>query len=333
MARREMKGEGRVKNKGAQDAELLEELNEDAYQAGQNDKQAGRKPTPYRITLLVSPRWEQAFGAGKAKSLVHTAYQRGYKQNPGLLSNSRNNLWIHYGAERGREFAADNNELPGKDYIEFYATRDNSQYSGWQHMTDREHKSANKDYAMGFRQGFKGTKKQRNPGGLETATAVSEGFHGRAAEYIEEIIEIEKYRTKLAHLGDLVELEIVSPSGRTTIPLSFTEHDTEGHVSVASSSNREQLILSGGDQSVDLARFGLDTSRKDYLILGEIYSISYFTDKHHLEGPEYQKDGTAYIHEFGEETGERPYGVYDSLNSRILVAGGAYEVRDTGIWN
>ncbi len=194
-----------------------------------------------------------------------------------------------------------------------------------------------------FTEGFKSAASPswlRNPGEfedeLDSATSVSEGFHGRKPYYIEDILEIERYRTKLAHLGDLVEFEILSSNGRSVIPINFALHDTEEHVSVSSTPDRMQLILSGGDQSIDLESFDLSDNekRKDYVCIGEVFSISYFTDKHHLSGPKYQADGTEYIHKFGEEEGGiRPELMYDRLNERILLIGGSYEVRDEGIYN
>ena len=182
-----------------------------------------------------------------------------------------------------------------------------------------------------------GRKLKNSANGREEATTLSEGFHGRKPDYIEDIIEIERYRTDLAHLGDLVEFEILDYTGRRVIPINFAEHDSDSHVSVASTPDRMQLILSGGDQSIDLESFS-DLSdnekRKDYVCIGEVFSISYFTDKHHLTGPKYQADGTEYIHKFGEEeNGQRPELMYDRLNNRMILIGGSYEVRDEGIYN
>lgn len=180
--------------------------------------------------------------------------------------------------------------------------------------------------------------KESNPGSShESASKVAEGFHGRANTYIEDIIEVEHYRSNLAHLGDLVEFEILDPTGRKVTPINFAEHDSEEHVSVGSTSQRNQLILSGGNQSIDLDSFDdLSDSekQKDLVQIGLIHSISYFTDKHHLEGPKYQQTGTEYIHVFGEEEGgEKPLLVYDKLNCRMWLVGGSYEVRDEGIYN
>lgn len=173
--------------------------------------------------------------------------------------------------------------------------------------------------------------------GEDTATQLTEGFHGRKAQYVEDVIEIEKYRTNLAHLGDLVELEIMAESGRAVIPIEFEEHDTEGHVSVGGTTDRAQILFSGGDQCLDLDSFQDITEeekRKDYVCIGKVYSISYYTDKHHLTGPKYQKDGTEYIHVFGEEKGGKlPTLMYDRLNERMMLVGGSYEIRDEGIYN
>lgn len=173
--------------------------------------------------------------------------------------------------------------------------------------------------------------------GKETAKDVAEGFHGRKSEYVEDILEVEKYRTNFAHLGDLVEFEILDKKGRSVTPISFAEHDSEEHVSLGCTRDRQQLVLYGGDQSLDLESFTDLTEaekRKDYVLIGECYSISYFSDKHHLTGPKYQAKGTEYIHVFGEEEGgERCKLVYEKLNQRIMLIGGSYEVRDEGIWN
>lgn len=184
-------------------------------------------------------------------------------------------------------------------------------------------------------------KQQGNPGldedNYEAATSLAEGFHGRPSRYIEDVLEIERYRTKLAHLGDLVEFEIIDKSGKKVIPISFPARDSGDRVSVSATPDRYQILLTGGNQEIDLEEMedlSDNEKRKDYVCIGEVFSISYFADKYHLEGPKYQKDGTEYIHKFGEEDGgERPKLMYDTLNSRMILIGGSYEVRDEGIYN
>jgi hypothetical protein len=193
---------------------------------------------------------------------------------------------------------------------------------------------------------MRGRKKTKNSGKgveeFEKARELAEGFHGRPARDIEDIIEIERYRTKLAKLGDLIELEVLCKDGDDVIPIAFAseENDSpeEDFVSVSSTPDRRQILFVAGNQIVDLSEFDSELTEnelsKDYVCLGECFSISYWTDKHHLEGPEYQKEGTSYIHKFGEEEGgERPTLVYDRLNERLLLVGGSYEIRDEGIYN
>lgn len=176
---------------------------------------------------------------------------------------------------------------------------------------------------------------------FQKAREVAEGFHGRPARNIEDVIEVERYRTKLAKLGDLIELEVLDKTGKSVTPITFASEennaDEEDYVSASSTPDRNQILFVGGNQIIDLDAFDYlheNELAKDYVFVGECYSISYYTDKHHLEGPKYQKEGTPYIHKFGEEEGgERPFLVYDKLNEHLLLVGGSYEVRDEGIYN
>lgn len=176
----------------------------------------------------------------------------------------------------------------------------------------------------------------KNPSeSLEESAELSRSFHGRDNEYIEDVIEPFNYRRDLAHLGDLTELEVMVDN-KHVVPINFAPPDTEEHVSLSSSPDRRQLYLSGGDQTIDLDEWDELSEwekEKDFVCLGEVFSITYFTDKHHLEGPKSQEKGVEYIHEFGEEGGTRPKLVYDRLNENLTLVGGSYEVRDEGIWN
>jgi len=70
------------------------------------------------------------------------------------------NLWVHNGIERGREYGLDNEYLPASNYIGYYATKINSQYAGWSLMSSREQRSANLEFAKGFKDGFKQSREQ-----------------------------------------------------------------------------------------------------------------------------------------------------------------------------
>ncbi len=178
-------------------------------------------------------------------------------------------------------------------------------------------------------------------------------FHGREPKGITEIIERETYDDTLPILGQLLELNISIDRGKAYIPIVFCKMDgkfpkqnLEEMIQVCGDSGGRNIHFKDGDQFLNidkLAKLGLVDSeylenQKDLTIIGPVWSIVYFTDKAHLEGPKYQKNGAPYEHQFGEEMdkgeyGEQPTLLYDAKNSRILLSGGSYEIRDNGIWN
>lgn len=164
--------------------------------------------------------------------------------------------------------------------------------------------------------------------GEATAEQLAEEFHGRQPLDEVYVEEEEEYRSDLTKLGDLKELEILDRKGKYTIPIQL-DTGTE----LASTPDGKQLIVIGDVRGLDLDR--LEVSRaeqqKDLVEIGPIYTVTYFTDKHHLSGPKYQKDGCEYWHQFGENSGNRPSLVYDKLNGKLLVVGGSYRVKDVGI--
>jgi hypothetical protein len=169
------------------------------------------------------------------------------------------------------------------------------------------------------------------------AAKISTGFHGRENVNFTEVEETYQTPEHLAELGDLRELEVFTDDGKGLIPITFSKSGN-AVVKLGVSTDKAQLYFVGGDQCLDwqkvLDLVGADAERyKHWVQLGVCYSITYWTDKHHLEGPEYQKTGCEYIHEFGEEGGSKPNLVYDTLNERLMLVGGSYEVRDEGIWD
>lgn len=180
-----------------------------------------------------------------------------------------------------------------------------------------------------------------NPGngGAESyqgAAAMSEKWHGRAPREIEEIEEIETYDVNLGKLADLLELNILNLDGKRVTPIGFKDCG----VSLAGKDN--QLFFIGGDQQLSLddlkdlvlGNQEIDGS-KQYIDIGDVYSIAYFADKHHLMGSKAQAKGVDYEHVFGEQTedGQLPGLVYDARNQKLLLVGGSYEIRAEGIWN
>ena len=202
-------------------------------------------------------------------------------------------------------------------------------------------KSKNREHKMP--RGFKNRKPQRNSNNssnfnnssatMDKAIELSKGFHGRDVNEIIDIVEREKYHSKGAILGILIELELLTDEGTTVLPINF-----EGsNINVVGSVDRNNIYFIGGDQSInleDVEEYSESELRKQYLSLGPVYSITYFTDKWHLEGPKYQQKGTPYQHEFGEEEdGELPELVYDIWNKKMMLAGGSYSIEDEGIKN
>lgn len=162
---------------------------------------------------------------------------------------------------------------------------------------------------------------------LETldVTRMSEKFHGRKALEEFDIDETEEYDKNLAVLGDLVELNVIDPDKPNT---EFTISFKKDRPFLCCNAEGSQLEIVGGDQSLPFPDNG------KYLIeLGPIRTISYFTDKHHLEGPKNQRDGVEYEHEFGEEGGKLPCAVYNTRSQKILIVGGDYTIEEEGIAN
>lgn len=183
----------------------------------------------------------------------------------------------------------------------------------------------------------------------EMAKAVASGFHGRDVREVYDVVEIDKYPSNLAEMGILLDLAVIVPGGDSdVVPVVFSEQDypkpgDKCNVKVCATPDRRQIVFKGGDQEIDveelLGELGYEDEEIEALtarykvVLGEVYSIGYFTDKHHLTGPKEQKRGTPYEHKFGEQGGERPMLVYDTVNKRVELVGGGYEIRDEGIWN
>lgn len=177
--------------------------------------------------------------------------------------------------------------------------------------------------------------KRRNPSNDSQAKEMSEKFHGRPSTNLSEAYETETYDENLAGLGELVEFEILQPDGKSVIPISW--QDSPKRPIVCCDGNGENIELVGGDQGLDLDELDIPSvemeTNKREIVIGSIFSISYFADKHHLVGPKIQAKGTEYIHEFGEDGGELPTLVYDRRDKKMKVVGGSYKVEAEGIKN
>lgn len=180
------------------------------------------------------------------------------------------------------------------------------------------------------------------------ARKLAEGFHGRPSRGKIEIAEREKYFSKLFILGELEELGILQSDDIHILPIRFKPNKLIGQ-SIGDSNecvwvcgaNKNQIEFVDGDQQLDFntevcRKLDIDEGEleKQYIRLGPVITITYYTDKSHLEGPKYQANGTTYEHKFAEEkNGKLPELFYDSLNDRCLLVGGSYTITDEGIRN
>jgi hypothetical protein len=190
----------------------------------------------------------------------------------------------------------------------------------------------------------------------EEAEEVARGFHGRDNRESFEVEEEVQYRENLACLGEMLELEVFIETRQSEglVSVCFQRQPRDEIVFLNCSPDRKQLYLIGDTGLPDdwLEEANPTSFEKDKVPIGYVYSISYFADKHHLTGPKQQKNGTEYIHCFGEQTfparpkfegiwklqekivsGLLPEMVYDRLNEGIELIGGGYEVRNEGIWD
>jgi hypothetical protein len=152
-----------------------------------------------------------------------------------------------------------------------------------------------------------------------------ETFHGKPSTETLEYVEEHHYHEHLAELGDLTEMKVATVTG-LDITVSFDGAGTK----LSCNETGNQLYFVGGDQSIDLDGFKMNTDEwlKDHMLLGILYQVTYRTEKGF---DEFQL--TDYYHDVGEETGVQPVLLYDTLNQTLSVAGGQYQVKDVGIVN
>lgn len=164
-------------------------------------------------------------------------------------------------------------------------------------------------------------RRRSNPDELAAAAKVYESFHGKPATSARTVEELHAERDTLAELGRLVSLEVEREGDRRRFVLDFRG------VTLACSPDGGQLYFVGGDQALDLAALGLSKSLpKDHITVGRAVQITYHTRKgfHNFEGVDY-------YHRLGEKGGTPPLLQYDTLNKRLYVTGGTYQVRPEGI--
>lgn len=166
------------------------------------------------------------------------------------------------------------------------------------------------------------TRRTSNP--HNGAAQMYEDFHGRAPSEILTMQEALMTSGDYTALGDMGSLWLEPLKGE---PSHWPDPDIEfvksDKVKLATDSKGKQLYLVGGNQKLPLdylEKHGVSTDKR-FISLGEVYGISYLTTK--------SFDGfrdSEYAHEFGEQTGERPFAFYDAELKRIVLVGGAYSI-------
>jgi len=180
-------------------------------------------------------------------------------------------------------------------------------------------------------------RRAHNPADL--AALAFEKFHGYPPTNFLVVDTPEHYHEYLPDIGELMELVIVPEGERkgirlhgfagTRLAMNEVLADPEGYF--------DQLFLVGGDQSVDVEVFGIESPHEQEL-LGKVVDITYYTVKTHLA----PRDGgeADYNHKFGEESAKRrlriavsPTATYHMLNRNIQLWGGKYSIEEEGIRN
>ena len=188
-----------------------------------------------------------------------------------------------------------------------------------------------------FNNGVRTSFSRRNPE-TKSARKMAEEFHGRKVRSEIIIDELVKEPSDLAVIGRLEEL-VVTPleDCNYEYPISFEKQkSSKNEIWVSCDAEGKQIYFVGGDQNLDNILDQLETKdsfKQTFIVLGFCHFITYFTDKHHLEGDDEQQFGVPYEHEFGEQGGTWPILLYDTENKKMMLSGGTYEVRDVGIWN
>jgi hypothetical protein len=168
--------------------------------------------------------------------------------------------------------------------------------------------------------GFERRHVKRNPNGdAAGAAAMYKTFHGRDPR---EVLEYESALPygDLAALGDLIELDLPD-IGKT---IGF---ERDGVV-LAANPEGTQLFAVGGDQDLSKAAELADDPTKEFIDFGPIESVTYRTRKGF---DRFQT--TDYVHQLGEEGGEKPRLIYHVPTQHMIFAGGQYRVEAPGIIN
>lgn len=166
-----------------------------------------------------------------------------------------------------------------------------------------------------------GKKRRSNPD--EQAAERYEYFHGRKPETVTTVSEKIREHGVLSGIGKLASLVVLAVDGRTKVTLG----KFRGAL-LAQNEKGNQLFIRGGNQSVNLADFGIKGAHENEL-LGAGVEVAYHTQKDHLT-PETGGKGI-YHHVFGKGGSRLPVVLYDVRNKLLHFAGGGYTLPEVGI--
>jgi hypothetical protein len=157
------------------------------------------------------------------------------------------------------------------------------------------------------------------------AAGIREDFTGMPVEHEHVRQEPHMPAGNYAQLGKLLSLYVKPRAGGQVLEIKATG------VIVVSDESARQIWFVGGDQDVTaaLAQFGAQQRIDGLYELGEARRIDYAQRKEHVPDPEQDH----WRHNFGEETNEHPTVLFDRTHKRLLLEGGAYEIRREGIVN
>ena len=177
---------------------------------------------------------------------------------------------------------------------------------------------------------------------VKKAADTYRNFHGRDPEVVIDVVETIHEHATLPGVGKLLKLVIAAIDGETMVTLK----NFKGAILCMNedADKMPQLFIRGGDQSVNVADFGIDPSNvHETEVLGAVTNVVYETRKDHLGESGGAGARHPHDHDFGHlksvdlndrrrKTGSRlPMAIYSTRNKLIDFAGGGYDLPEVGI--
>lgn len=181
--------------------------------------------------------------------------------------------------------------------------------------------------------------KSRKTNPADVAAQVYREFHGREPDEVITITERLHVHDTLSGVGVMEWLKVAAIDGKTVVELS----GFKGAL-LAQDEKKRQLYIEGGDQSVNIADFGIDPKRThEHEVLGVATEVAYETRKDHLGEAGGAGERAVHVHQLGTRRGmsagdtrrgwrnRLPVVVYDTRNKKLALVGGTYDLPVEGI--